>query len=106
MPRVLKRVSTELDLITQWIWYSENGSVELADRFLRAADQTFHLLATQPESGSRFDVGKVELQGLRRFPVSDGFDNILVFYFPLQDGVDIVRVLHGSRDMMRLFETP
>ncbi|MGZ8955554.1 MAG: type II toxin-antitoxin system RelE/ParE family toxin [Methylovulum sp.] len=28
--------------------------------------------------------------------------NYLIFYFPLEDGVDIVRVLHGSRDIENL----
>jgi len=39
---------------------------------------------------------------MRRFPVSDGFEKILLFYFPVQDGVDLVRVVHGSRDLERL----
>jgi hypothetical protein len=39
---------------------------------------------------------------MRRFPVSDGFGKILLFYFPLQDGVDLIRVVHGSRDLERL----
>ena len=29
--------------------------------------------------------------------------NYLIFYFPLENGIDIIRVLHGSRDMERLF---
>ena len=39
---------------------------------------------------------------MRRFPVLDGFEKILLFYFPLRDGVDLVRVVHGSRDLERL----
>ena len=40
---------------------------------------------------------------MRRFPVSDGFEKILLFYLPLQGGVDLVRVVHGSRDIHALF---
>jgi hypothetical protein len=40
---------------------------------------------------------------MRRFRVSDGFEKILLFYFPLQHGVDLVRVVHGSRDLPQLF---
>jgi toxin ParE1/3/4 len=44
--------------------------------------------------------GRDELKsGLRCHPVG----NYLIFFFPLEDGVDIVRVLHGSRDIERLF---
>jgi hypothetical protein len=39
---------------------------------------------------------------MRRFPVSDGFEKILLFYFPIQDGVDLVRVVHGNRDLEQL----
>jgi toxin ParE1/3/4 len=79
-----------------------DGNIDVADRFLVAADNTLNLLASQSESGTPFFVRKTELQGMRRFPVSDGFEKILLFYFPLQDGVDLVRVVHGSRDLRKL----
>jgi toxin ParE1/3/4 len=45
-------------------------------------------------------VSREELEAtLRSQPVG----NYLIFYLPLEDGVDIIRVLHGSRDMARLF---
>jgi len=43
-----------------------------------------------------------ELQEMRRFPVTDGFEKILLFYFPTGDGIDLVRVVHASRDIERL----
>jgi len=33
-------------------------------------------------------VTKIELQGIRRFPVSGDFEKILLFYLPVRDGVD------------------
>lgn len=103
MARVLKREAAKRDLVAQWVWYAETASIEVADRFLAATDTTLNLLATQPESGSPLFVRETELQGMRRFPVSEGFEKILLFYFPLQDGVDLVRVVHGSRDPRQLF---
>jgi toxin ParE1/3/4 len=102
MARVLKREAARRDLVQQWVWYAENAGVEVADRFLRAADTTLDLLSTQPSSGAVFSVRKAELNNMRRFPVSDGFEKILLFYFPLQDGVDLIRVVHGSRDLEKL----
>ena len=102
MARVLKREAAKRDPVAQWLWYPENATIEVSDRFLQAADRTLNLLATQPESGSAFLVNKSELQGMRRFPLSDGFEKILLFYFPLQDGVELVRVVQGSRDLDRL----
>ncbi len=102
MAQVRKREAAKRDLIAQWVWYAENADMETADRFLASADSTATMLAGQPESGGRIFFTKPELQGMRRFPVTDGFEAILIFYFPLQDGVDLVRVVHGSRDLERL----
>lgn len=102
MARVLKREAAKRDLIALWVWYAENAGIEVADRFLRAADDTLSLLSSNPESGTSFLVAGAELQGSRRFPVSDGFERNLLFYFPLKDGVDLVRVVHGTRDLERL----
>jgi len=102
MAQVRKREAAKRDLIAQWVWYAENADMETADRFLAAADSTATILAGQPEGGHRIFVTKTELQGIRRFPVSDGFESMLLFYFPLQDGIDLVRVVHGSRDLQRL----
>ena len=59
------------------------------------------MLAGEPEAGYRFFVRRPELQGMRRFPVSEGFEKILLFYFPLADGIELVRVVHGNRDLER-----
>ena len=34
MGRVHKREAAKRDLVDQWVWYAENASVEIADRFL------------------------------------------------------------------------
>lgn len=102
MGRVLRREAAKRDLMQQWVWYAENASFEVADRFLKAADDTLNLLSFQPDLGTAFPVRKPELQNMRRFPVSDGFGKILLFYFPMRDGVDLVRVMHASRDLERI----
>lgn len=43
------------------------------------------------------------LRKLRRWPVKD-FDNWLIFYQPTRDGIEIVRVLHGARDITSILE--
>ena len=35
-----------------------------------------------------------------------GFQNYIVFYRPLEDGVDVVRVIHGARDIQAIFDEP
>jgi plasmid stabilization system protein ParE len=90
MARVLKREAAKRDLIAQWVWYADTASI-------------LDLLFTQPVGGTPFWVEKTDLQGMRRFPVSDGFEKNLLFYFPLSDGVDLVRVVHRSRQLTELF---
>ena len=102
MARVLKREAAKRDLVAQWVWYAESADIEVADQFLSATEKTLALLATQPLSGTQVLFRKPELQGLRKFPVSDGFEKLLLFYFPLKNGVDLVRVIHASRDIERL----
>jgi toxin ParE1/3/4 len=105
MSRILKRETATRDLIEQFVWYAESASLEVADRFLTSAQNTLERLAAAPESGAPVEVTREELVGLRRWPVK-GFEKILLFYIPLSDGIDLVRVLHGSRDLRGLFEEP
>jgi toxin ParE1/3/4 len=71
-------------------------------RFLKAAKATFNRLAGTPGMGSPFETDNPELVGLRCFPIS-GFENHLIFYRSLTGGIEVLRVLHGSRDLDRIF---
>jgi hypothetical protein len=96
MARALKREAAKRDLIHQWIWYEEISKLPTDSSPLWRA---LYLLATQPDSGAPFPVRATDLREMRRFPVSGGFEKILLFYFPLKDGIDLVRLVHGSRDL-------
>ena len=53
-------------------------------------------LANNPRIGRRREE---VAPALRSFP----FQDYSILYRPIDDGVEIVRVLHGSRDIERLF---
>jgi toxin ParE1/3/4 len=54
------------------------------------------MLAKYPEAGrERPEIAA----GLRSFPIG----KYVLFYRPIHDGVEIVRVLHGSRDIDSIF---
>ena len=89
--RIVKREAAKRDLIRQWVWYAENASFEVADRFLTAADTTVADVATHAGSGQPVFTRRSDLQGMRRIPVGDGFEKFLLFYFPIQEGVELVR---------------
>ena len=57
------------------------------------------MLATNPEGGPR----REDLApSLRFYPVG----NYLIFYLPFEDGITLVRVLHGARDYAWAFDPP
>jgi toxin ParE1/3/4 len=57
------------------------------------------MLADRPFAGRPFSTKVVRLRELRRFPVSRPFEKHLIFYKPAAMGIDVVRVLHGARDI-------
>lgn len=98
MARVSRRPRAAADIVEIWDYIAED-SLEEADRWVDRLDEALQRLATQPLMGRARD----ELSaGLRSFP----FGRYVVFYLPEPDGIDVVRVLHGSRDVDRAFGPP
>ena len=89
------------DLRDQAFYYATEARPELGHRFLVSAHDTFALLATQPKMGWSPKLRSGDLRGLRVFRVT-GFDKVLILYRPLEDGIEVLRVVHGSRNVQRL----
>ncbi len=95
MARITRRPLAEADILDIWDYIAEDSLAE-ADRWLDRLDEKLSLWATQPMMGRPRD----ELApGLRSF----AFGRYVVFIQPLADGIDVVRVLHGSRDIDATF---
>ncbi len=95
MARVLKRPLAEADLDDIW-WYIAQDNPDAADRFLTKVDEQCQALAQFPKMG----ISKDDLMpSLRSFPVG----SYLIFYLPMDDGIEIIRVLPGMRDIDALF---
>ena len=97
----LVRPKADRDLEDQAHYYATTAVPELGHRFLVAAHDTFALLAAQPNMGWHSHLKHPALKQLRVFRVS-GFEKILILYLPLLDGVEILRVVHGSRNLQAL----
>jgi toxin ParE1/3/4 len=69
-----------------------------AERYRAAVEATFARIATHPLAGVRHHSEIHRLAGMRKAPVK-GFESYLIFYVPRRDGADIIRLLHGSRDI-------
>ncbi len=78
--------------------YLQETGLQVADRFFAEAEATFNRLASMPGLGTRYEPDEPLYADLRYFPVSR-FRKYLVFYRPLPDGIEVLRVLHGARDI-------
>jgi toxin ParE1/3/4 len=96
MARILRRPQASEDIAGIWDHIADDN-LAAADRWLDRLDKQLRLLATQPLIGRARD----ELaEGIRSFPM----DRYVVFYMPIDDGIDVVRVLHSARDIDALFD--
>ena len=97
----LVRPKADQDLDDQAYYLATQAGPDLGHRFLLAAHETFGLLAAQPHIGWHPRLKHPDLASLRVFQVS-GFEKMLVLYRPRPDGVEILRLLHGSRNLLAL----
>ncbi len=95
LPRVTRRPLAEADILEIWDYIADD-SLAAADRWVDRLDEQFRLLAAQPMMGR---VRDELVPGVRSFP----FGRYVVFYVPLDDGIDVVRVLHSARDIDAVF---
>ena len=82
--------------------FISQDSLDAAARFLDAAESAFHLLASMPEMGTLCRFRSLEAAGVRVWSIR-GFENHLLFYRPIKAGIDVVRVIHGARDIQAIF---
>ena len=101
--RVEKRPQAIADLATIAVYLAEeSASDELAFRFLDAAEASFESLAVMPGMGAAREYNDPALANVRMWRVA-GFPNHLIFYRPIESGVEVIRVLHANRDIEALF---
>lgn len=92
--RISPRASS--DLIEIWSYIAED-SVANADAFIDKLHRTIQVLANQSGAGRR----REDLApGILSFP----FGRFIIFYREGQDAIEIIRVLHGARDIQTIFE--
>jgi toxin ParE1/3/4 len=95
--RVRQSLRAELDLLEIYedIYLDRPDA---AERFLSAARAAFTNLAEMPGMGRIWESPFRHPEGTRVLPMH-GFRNYLIFYRASAGGVEILRVLHGARDL-------
>ena len=95
MTIVQRTAQADEDLIDIWVYIAQDNSAA-ADHLLDEFEKKFALLAGQPRLGAaRSDIAP----GLRHFPAG----NYLILYRETDDGIEVVRVVHGARWLSNLF---
>ncbi|WZP00771.1 type II toxin-antitoxin system RelE/ParE family toxin [Isosphaeraceae bacterium EP7] len=98
-PTILPEAAADLE--DQERYLGERGGIDLVITFAEAARKTFDFLAKNPNIGERYPSRAEDLAGLRVWKI-DGFPKHLVFYRPTEDRLEIVRVMHGHRQIDRI----
>lgn len=96
MARILRRPLAAADIADIWDYIAEDSPAQ-ADAWVDRLDSKLKLLANHPLMGR----AREELfEGMRSLPIG----RYVIFYVPLDDGIDLVRVLHSARDIDTLFD--
>ena len=99
MPRNININPAALDELTDIVnYFHTNASVRVAERFVDHVRKCFNDLAKMPELGAAVPVRRPVLAGIRCCSVKRPFQKYLVFYRFSEEVIEIVHVLHGSRD--------
>jgi toxin ParE1/3/4 len=95
--------AADRDLDDQADYLAREASLDIAVRFYHAAATTFSHITDMPGIGERWPSTNPRLADMRVWRI-EGFENHLIFYRATVDGVTIIRVLHGARDIESLLE--
>ena len=91
MPRIIKSRLAREDYLEIWLYVARDNPAA-ADRLIRQFDRQLDGLALAPMIGRNEEE---YARGLRSFPVG----NYLIFYRPIEGGIELARLLHAARDI-------
>lgn len=90
MARITKKPQAIRDLKETWHYIADDSPTS-ADKVVLQIEERLQLLLQFPQMGRK----RPELErGIQGFVI----DSYVVFYLAVEDGIEIVRVLHGARD--------
>lgn len=96
MGRIIRRRKAENDLLDLWDYIEHASGVARADAYIHRLERALQALAAQPGLGRlRDELG----ENLHSLPVASH----LIFYRPIEDGIEVVRIIHGNRDLDSAF---
>ena len=76
---------------------------DAAERLLAAFEDAVEKLADMPGMRPARLLKNPRFAGLRFWPIK-GCTNYVIFYKRTSDGIEVIRLLHGARDIERIFQ--
>ena len=101
MPKFILAPCVESKLWAIWKFIAQDNP-DAARRVIEAAHATFKNLAVTPGLGRPHKFRNPQLKATRSWRVA-GFDNYLIFYRPIPEGIQVLHVYHGARGIEALF---
>lgn len=96
--KILIEAERDLD---EHAFHISKDNLDAALRLYDAAEETYRMLSEQPKMGEPYPSQNILLSNIRFFPIK-GFKKYLVFYRPKGKEIEIIRVLHGSRNIKKI----
>ena len=84
--------------------YIRADNIDAAIRFITTVREAYDLLAEFPRAGPLRQARSTRLAELRCWPLGGRFANYLILYMERDFGVEILRVVHGARDVTRIVD--
>ena len=95
------KAQQDLNEIAQYIL---EDNLKAALRFVDAVEKTCTELRKMPDMGHAFATRNPSLKDMRIMRVSKVYSSYLIFYRQTKRGIEVIRILHGARDLPALFE--
>jgi len=98
---IFKRPQAERDIEECFVFIAEDN-LDTGVYFLAAVEDSLEQIAKYPLIGKQRNFADKQFQNVRMWRVK-GFESYLIFYAVTENQIEMIRVLHSSRDIEDLF---
>ncbi len=98
---IKKKPQAERDIEDCFVYIGEEN-LNIAVHFLVAVEESIEEIGRNPFIGRKREFRNIQNQNLRMFFVKD-FNKYQIFYTVETETIEIIRVLHGARDLDDIF---
>jgi plasmid stabilization system protein ParE len=101
--KIIRKPRVDRDLVEHYLFIAVDKMAP-AEEFLRVAEEGFHRPAAHPGAGREWASKLPHLEGIRFYPLPAPYRRYLVFYRPIEGGVEVLTVLRGEQGLAMILE--